>query len=334
MSLEMRHLKLVAAVAEEGSVTRAGARLHLTQSALSHQLRDAEEQLGTSLFRRIHRKMILTPAGERLLRSAQTVMAEMERAEKEIGRMANGHEGVLRLCTQCYTCYHWLPARMKIFQRNHPGVEFQVNVEDTPNPIPALIEGKLDLALINLPVRDRRVVYTPLFEDELLAVLAPNHPKSSRPFLEPEDFIGEDVIIYPPKEESTLLLRFLTPAGVVPRNVRQVMLTEAILELVKAGLGIGMLARWAIAPQLRAGTVRALPLGRDGFRRTWSAATLRSREVPQYVHEFVDLLVKHPIPCELTGRSRSRARGRSRMRCTPIRPPQNLLTEWKPLRRG
>jgi LysR family transcriptional regulator, regulator for metE and metH len=85
--LEIRHLKLVAAIAETGSVTRAGNQLHLTQSALSHQLRDAEEQLGARLFERLKGTMTLTAAGERLLKSARTVIEELERAEKDI------HEG-------------------------------------------------------------------------------------------------------------------------------------------------------------------------------------------------------------------------------------------------
>ncbi len=84
MHLEIRHLKLVAAIAETGSVTLAGNRLHLTQSALSHQLRDAEEQLGVPLFERRNRKMALTAAGERLLQSARTVLDELARVEKAV----------------------------------------------------------------------------------------------------------------------------------------------------------------------------------------------------------------------------------------------------------
>ena len=106
MSLEMRHLKVVAAIAEEGSVTKAGMRLHLTQSALSHQLHDAEEQLGQPLFERHSRKMVLTPAGERLLRSARSVFEEIERAEKDIRVTSSEVRGVIRLSTQCYTAYH------------------------------------------------------------------------------------------------------------------------------------------------------------------------------------------------------------------------------------
>ena len=144
MHLEIRHLKLVAAIAETGSVTLAGNRLHLTQSALSHQLRDAEEQLGVPLFERRSRRMALTAAGERLLQSAHTVLDELARAEKEIHE-CNGNaaaKGVLRLSTECYTVYHWLPPRLKLFQSRFPAVDFQLVIEATDSPFQALLEGK------------------------------------------------------------------------------------------------------------------------------------------------------------------------------------------------
>src|SRR5580704_14901457 len=108
MSLEVRHLKLVAAVAEEATITRAANRLHLTQSALIHQLHDAEEQLGTTLFERTSKKMKLTSAGERVLASARTVLQELHRVEKDIESQVTAIRGKVRLITQCYTACDWL----------------------------------------------------------------------------------------------------------------------------------------------------------------------------------------------------------------------------------
>ena len=131
MKLDIRHLRLVTAIVDEGGITRAGNRLHLTQSALSHQLREAEENLGVRLFDRLRKKMVLTPAGERLLRSARTVLGELHQAEEEIRRTGEGCRGILRISTECYTNYHWLPARLKLFYRKFPGVEVEVVVEAT-----------------------------------------------------------------------------------------------------------------------------------------------------------------------------------------------------------
>src|ERR1700756_5610346 len=106
VDLEIRHLRLVTAIAETGSVTRAGERLNLTQSALSHQLKDIEEKLGTRLFHRIGKRMGPTPAGETVLHWAGDVLDLMKRTEDEVRRGSSAGRGVLRIATQCYTCYH------------------------------------------------------------------------------------------------------------------------------------------------------------------------------------------------------------------------------------
>src|SRR5262245_30382200 len=141
VSLEIRHLKLVDAVAELGNVTRAADRLHLTQSALSHQLRDIESRLGVTLFVRLSRRMALTAEGERLLVSARRVLDELKRVEDEVRSMGSTGRGVLRLCTQCNTGYHWLPPLLEKFQRKHPHVDVQIEVAATDRPLEALREG-------------------------------------------------------------------------------------------------------------------------------------------------------------------------------------------------
>jgi LysR family transcriptional regulator for metE and metH len=298
MHLEMRHLKLVAAIAETGSVTLASNRLHLTQSALSHQLRDAEEQLGVALFERRNRRMALTPAGERLLQSARAVIDELARAEKDI-RECNGNgttKGVLRVSTECYTVYHWLPPRLKLFQHKFPAVDFQLVIEATDNPFEALLEGKLDLAIVCDPIRNRKIRYTPLFEDEVVIIVSPEHRLAGRKFAAPAEFANENLIIYPPKEDSTVLNRFLLPAGISPRKIQEVMLTDVIIEMVRGGLGVAALAKWAVSPHLDSGALVGLSLTEQGFRRTWSAAQLRDARIPAYVDEFIRVLTEHPIP--------------------------------------
>jgi LysR family transcriptional regulator for metE and metH len=298
MQLEMRHLKLVAAIAETGSVTLASNRLHLTQSALSHQLRDAEEQLDVPLFERRNRRMALTPAGERLLQSARAVIDELARAEKDI-RECNGNgtsKGVLRVSTECYTVYHWLPPRLKLFQHKFPGVDFQLVIEATDNPFEALLEGKLDLAIVCDPIRNRRIRYTPLFEDEVVIIVPREHRLAGRKFAAPAEFANENLIIYPPKEDSTVLNRFLLPAGISPRKIQEVMLTDVIIEMVRGGLGVAALAKWAVSPHLDSGALVGLSLTEQGFRRTWSVAQLRDARTPAYVEEFIHVLTEHPIP--------------------------------------
>jgi LysR family transcriptional regulator for metE and metH len=301
VDLELKYLRLVQAVAREGTMTRAAGQLHLTQPALSHQLADLERGLGAALFRRTSRGMVPTAAGERLLTSAEAVLNELATVRRHFGE-GRARPPVLRLSTECYTCYHWLPSIIRRFRTGFAGVEVQVVVEATRKPVEALLAGKIDLALVSEAPRDRNIRTRKLFEDELVAVLSPQHPLSRNRHLAARDFRGETLFTYSvPLDHLTIFQEVLKPAGVAPARVCQVELTEAILEMVKANLGIAVLARWAVAPHLSdrvsgLPALQALPITRRGLRRDWFAATLRSPAEPPYVKAFVDLIGEGAAP--------------------------------------
>jgi LysR family transcriptional regulator for metE and metH len=296
VDLELRHLRLVAAIADEGSVTKAAGRLHLTQSALSHQLRELESRVGTPLFLRLKRRMVPTPSGEKLLASARSLLLSAARVAEEIGRLASGREGVLRLATECYTCYHWVPPVLVEYGRMRPGVDVEIVADATRRPLEALEEGRLEVAIVSSPVDDARLLLTPLFSDEMVAVMRPDHPLASRSRIRPEDFANETLVLYTGPEDSTLFQRVLTPAHVAPRQLMKVQLTEAIVEMVKAGIGISCLARWAVEREVASGDLVAVRLSHGGLRRRWFAATLRATGGIGYVQDFVRLLARSGRP--------------------------------------
>ena len=296
VNLEIRHLKLLAAVADEESVTAAGKRLHLTQSALSHQLRDAEEKLGTALFLRLGKRMALTAAGQKLVEVARRILKDLKAAEQEVLGLNGDTHGVIRLSTECYTCYHWLPPVLKPFSREFPRVEVRIIAEATRRPIEALLDGRLDLAVTSTAIRNQKLIFKPLFKDEMVVIVSPDHPLASRPYVTAKDFASEHLLVYAlPREELTIYQKVLIPAGVAPRHVSRMELTEAIIEMVKAGLGIGVMARWAVTPQVEAGTLCALPLSAKGFHRQWSAAMIRHKATPPYLLKFAELLAANPM---------------------------------------
>jgi LysR family transcriptional regulator, regulator for metE and metH len=317
---EMRHLQLVRAIAASGTLTAAGLALNLTQSALSHQLRDIESRLGVQLFARTGRRLALTPAGEKLLATAHEVLALVERAEDAVRQEAGGGRGLLRLTTECSTCYHWLPPLLKDYHRTHPQVEVRIDVEATDRPVAALLDGEIDLALVSDRIRDRRIIAQPLFEDEYAVVMRPSHPLAARPFVVPSDFAAETFLTYASLNDSTVYQRLLAPAGVVPARTLQVKLTEAIVEMAKAGMGIGVLPAWAAAPHVQAGSVAAVPLTRRRFGRTWSAATLRHAARLPHVRAFIDLLAaSRPF-------AGARAAGAPAPRRDPARPSRRMAS--------
>jgi LysR family transcriptional regulator, regulator for metE and metH len=290
VKLEVRHLKLLAAVAETGSVTEAGKRLHLTQSALSHQLRDAEEKLGTALFLRLGKKMVLTPAGEKLLSSARRVLEELACVESQIDGLNGATRGVIRLSTECYTCYHWLPPLLQKFHHKFRHVEVTIDAEATSDPAKALLEGKLDVAIMSGPPRNKSLRLTPMFEDELVLVMAPDHRLTAFSCVHARELGGETVLCYPPREDSTLVNKVMRPAGVEPERILEVPLTEAILQMAAAGTGIGLMAHWAVGPQLEAGKIAVRRVGNREVRRQWHAVTLRNQPSPPHLVEFLQLL--------------------------------------------
>src|SRR5918993_5791703 len=183
MDLEVRHLRLVLEIAETGSMTKAAERLFLTQSALSHQLRDIETRFDTSFFIRMGRRMVLTAAGRRVLETARRVIGDVQRAEEDIRRLARHSEGAIRVCTQCYTGYHWLGALLTAFQAKHPRVSVNVAADATDRPGEALLDGRIDLAILIDPAKDRRLRVRPLFNDEMIAIVAKTHALARRPWV-------------------------------------------------------------------------------------------------------------------------------------------------------
>jgi len=294
VKLEIRHLRLLDAIAQEGSVTNAAKRLHTTQSALSHQLRDAEERLETRLFLRLGKKMVLTPAGDHLLVSSRRALEELARAEERIRNLNGGSAGLIRLTTECYTCYHWLPPLLKRFHKKYPKVEVSIEADSTHKAVEALLAGKLDVAIVSTPPRVRNIVLSPICDDEMVLVTAPEHPFAQLRYVRPRDLGTEAIIIYPPREDSTLLQKFLIPASIEPKAIVEMPLTEAMIEMVASGLGVALLARWALAPHLKSGRLVARPFTARGVRRTWYAATLRGQACSPYLCEFVEMLAE---PC-------------------------------------
>ena len=290
MDLDLRHLRLVAAIADAGTMTRAADRLFLTQSALSHQLRDIETRLGTPLFLRVGRRMVLTAAGRRVLDGARRILADVERVEEDVRRLAGNVEGVIRVSTQCNTGYHWLPPLLKSFDRTYPRVAVHIAVDATDRPVNALLDGEVDLALLSEIPDDRRLRIRPLFRDEMIALAARANPLAQRPWVEAADIAREHLLLYATRPEESFVFReILGPAGLHPAKLSFIMLTEALIELARAGIGVAVLPRWAAGRALSAGGLVAVPITRRGTHRQWVAATLAAQLDPPYLTGFIDL---------------------------------------------
>lgn len=272
MDLEVRHLQMIRAIHRAGSVTDAAGLMGVSQPAVSLALGKLERTLGTRLFIRDPAGMDLTPEGERLLSTAETILGELERAERDVAELVSGQQGTIRVTTECYTCYHWLPGLLTQFREEFPGIDLRIVPEATHRPLAALREREADLAIVHTTESAGDLDFVDLFEDEQVALVAPDHPWSRRSHVEPADFAGATVAVHYQLERSYLMERVLRPAGVWPEQTLKLQLTEAVLEAVKAQLGVAVMARWVVAPHLKGGNLVAVPVTAGGIWRPWYAA--------------------------------------------------------------
>jgi LysR family transcriptional regulator for metE and metH len=313
MDLETRQLRMLVAIADEGTVTRAAAVLNVSQPALSHALRSLERQVGVSLFARRPRGLVPTEAGDRMLRTARTVLREIERARAEISGGVIGRGELLRLSTECYTAYHWLPPVFQAFRERCPGVELRVIPSAIGHPLKALREETLDVAIGVRREAYAGFVYHELFEDELVVVMPPDHPLASEPFATAQHFADEHLLLFTEDPFDTTVMRaVLGPAGVIPREISYVPATDALLELVRTGLGISVFAKWAVARHLRDGELVGIPLTKGGRRRQWSAAVRRTIANRSAIGALVSLLREHAPAFQAAPAARRRSKPKQR----------------------
>jgi LysR family transcriptional regulator for metE and metH len=180
---------------------------------------------------------------------------------------------------------------MAEFHKKFPGVEIRVNADVTAEAVCAVMEGKLDVAISfrTEPVK-KGLRQIALFEDEMLITMSPKHRFAKMDYVRPAELAGETVLIYPPRSKSTLIMRVMQPAGAAPGRVIEIPLTEGLIELAAAGTGVGLLASWAVEPEVRAKKVVTKSVGPHGLHRTWYAIALKDQGHPEYLEMFLDLL--------------------------------------------
>src|SRR5580658_5015257 len=239
-ALELRHLETLLALAECGNLSKAAARLFLTQSALSHQLKALESYYGAAVVEKNVRPLRFTAIGQRLLGLAKEVLPQVAEAARDVARLAQGHAGSLRVAVQCHNCFDWLMPAMDAYRSLWPEVELDIISGFLADPLPLLSQAEAELAVIHDPREAHpNVVFSPLFRYESVALMSPRHRLAAKPWLAAGDFADETLITYPvPDEMLDVMKHCLTPAGINPKR-RTAELTVAILQLVASGRGIG-----------------------------------------------------------------------------------------------
>jgi len=298
MHIELRHLKTIRAIHEAGGLARAADLLNMTQSALSHQVKNLEEQAGCQLFVRRTKPLKLSAAGQRMLRAAERILPEVEALTDEFAALRSGKTGRLHIAIECHACFEWLFPVLEAFRQNWGDVDIDIRPGLAFDALPALGREEVDMVISSDPEDLPGVTFVPLFDYAPVFVCAAAHPLAEKPWIEAADLRGETLITYPvERARLDVFTELLTPAKVEPRAVRQVELTAVILLLVASGRGVAVLPDWVVREEKRRGDIAVLPLTERGVTKRLYAA-VRSEDAGKPFMADV-LRLAHDIPVDM-----------------------------------
>jgi len=296
MHIEFRHLRSIKAIHQEGGLARAAERLHITQSALSHQIKGLEEQAGMELFVRRSKPMKLSSAGMRLLRLADQILPQMAAMEEEFRALRSGKSGRLHIAIECHACFDWLLPVLEAFRVAWPEVDVDIRPGLQFEALPALMREEVDLVISSDPEDLPGVDFTPLFDYEPVFVAAAGHPLAAKPFVEAEDLAGEMLITYPvERNRLDVFSQLLNPAGIEPRAVRQVELSAVILLLVASNRGVAVLPDWVVRELRNNTSYVTRPLTEHGLTRRLYGATRSDETTRPYMAHVLRLARSEPV---------------------------------------
>ncbi|WP_168790353.1 LysR family transcriptional regulator [Paraburkholderia aromaticivorans] len=298
--LELRHLRSLIAIAESGKLVAAAERVHLSQSALSHQIRDIEAHYEVSLFERTKQGLRFTAAGERLLALGRETIAAVSAAERDLVRLKGDTRGELRIVLECHTCFDWLMPVMDEFRRRWPEVEVDLVAGFHADPLRLLSDGKADVVIGSKPATRRNLHIAPLFRFEILVVMANEHRLRNKRRVASDDLRDETLITYPvPEARIDLIRQVLEPAGIKLER-RTAELTIAIMQLVASRRGIAALPNWGVKNYVDHDYVLAKRVGTEGLWSELYAVAAKGFANRPYFDDFVTI-VRDTCAAQLDG---------------------------------
>jgi LysR family transcriptional regulator, low CO2-responsive transcriptional regulator len=288
--LDSRQLLSFVILARTGSFTRTARELFLTQSAVSHAMKALEADVGCRLLDRVGKKVMLTQAGEQLLKHAEVILREMQTAREGLEHLGKWGRGRLRVGATSSICAALLPGVLREFKESFPQCLIQIEPGDSLELILALERQRIDLAVTLLTSDDGRLDSVPLFTDELVFIASPLHPWALAGEVSRSEISRQSVIVYRKTSQTFRLLDgYFRKEEVVLNTVIELGSMEAIKELVKLNLGISVMSPWLVEKELRDGSLVALPFGRRKLKRNWVIQYWRGRRLTLAEETFIGL---------------------------------------------
>ncbi len=290
--LDTRQLRAFAALARCGSFTEAAGELNLTQSAVSHSMKALEDDLGSRLFLRSGKRVLLTQAGKELLSHAESILRRMGMARDAISSLEKSPRGRLRIGCSTAASQFILLAVLREFRDSFPLYNVTVLPGETPENMQRLREGEIDLSISLKPHEITGLTCQPLFYDHLELLVAANHPWATTP---PTALaVAEQTLIVTSRRSYTceLFRNHLLGQGVRANNFTELGSIEAMKQFVKLGLGTAIAARWTAEEEISRGEISCVRMPQGPIRRDWVVSHLEDRALNLAEQTFTGLCIQ------------------------------------------
>jgi LysR family transcriptional regulator, low CO2-responsive transcriptional regulator len=288
MHVTLRQLRIFEAVASHQSISRAAVELHLTQPAVSMQMKQLEEQIGVPLIEQVGKRMFLTDAGRELRSHARDIASRMVDLNAAMDQFRDLERGMLRLAVVS-TANYFLPSLVAKFHQRYPGVRVSLQVANREFVLAQLADNSTDLAITGRPPDSLDVVAQHFMDNPLVVIAAPGHPLAAEECISLQRLAEETLVVREPGSGTRAAMeKHFTDHGLAYRAGCELSTNEALKQAVRAGLGIGVVSAQTIELELQTGCLVVLPVQDFPILRRWyvlhrthkrlSAAALAFRE--------------------------------------------------------
>ena len=286
--MEIKYFRLIKTISEEGSIANSSEKLFLTQSALSHQLKDLEDRLGFKVFHRTRNKWKLTDEGAELYKLGNEILERIDNFYTNIQGIQHGAKGHIKVSTECYSFYHGLPRFIQKMGLLYPDIDVDLILEATHRPIQKLLSDEIDIALVSTkPGSDLLACYE-TFEDEIFAIMHKENRLNELEFMDTHAFKEAHLIIHSfPLETVSVYERFLKPHKTLPSKISAIPLTEVALEMVNANLGILCMPKWALNAFNISKELAFKKIGKNGLKRKHYLVVRKADNTKRYIQDFI-----------------------------------------------
>lgn len=286
--MELKYFRLIKTIVEEGSIANSSERLFLTQSALSHQLRELEERLAFKVFHRTRNKWELTQEGSELYKLANKLFDSIDESFSNIKHINEGSKGTIKLSAECQSFFHNIPMFIQKMGILYPEINIDINLGATHQTISQVLSNEIDIAIVTSKPESEELSSIKVFKDEIFAVMHKENQLNDFEYLDTSHFSKVHLIINSfPLQGVFVYDRFLKPNKINPLKISAIPYTEVALAMIDANMGIMCVPKWQLKSFKLSKELVFKKIGKNGLKRKHYLVVKKEMKNKKYIYDFI-----------------------------------------------